>query len=65
MCGKEEEEIVRKSLLPVIDFTYINLVLSLTVQSGWHRRHFDFQNAFQDGKLDCPMYISLQKVRTG
>lgn len=57
--GKYEDE--EDTFTPVSYFTVIKLVLCMAEHSGYHHRHFDFHNAFQNGKLDCLVYAELPK----
>lgn len=57
VCENEEEELAQVSFSPVAAFKIIKLVLRLTVHRGWQKGYFDFQNAFPNGKLDCPVFI--------
>lgn len=44
---------------PVRDFTAVRLILALAAKNKRYRKHFDFQNAFSNGKLNRPVYVKL------
>lgn len=39
----------------------IKLLICLALQNCWEVKHFDFQNAFSNGKLNRPVYVELPK----
>lgn len=65
VCGNGKFESEEDTFSPVPDFTVIKLVMYIAKQRGYLRRHFDFQNAFPNGKLDRMVYAELQKTIFG
>lgn len=61
VCGNGEIDNADENFSPVPDFTVIRSILSLAAQKGWHRRHFDFQSAFSNEKLERLVYADLPK----
>lgn len=51
--------------LPVIEYTMMKLFICLTFQNRWEVKHFDFQKAFPNRKLDRPVYVEPEKQILG
>lgn len=47
------------------NFTVIKLIMYITLQRGYHRRYFGFQNAFPNGKLDRLVCVEFSKAMFG
>lgn len=54
LCDKEDANNNEENFSPVSDSSIIRLILPFESQSGWHRTHFHFKNAFPKRMVEMP-----------
>lgn len=54
--GNDKYKNRKDTFSPVPDLTEIKLIMCIAKQRDYHRRHFNFQNEFWEGKMDRSVY---------
>lgn len=59
--GNEEYDFVEDSFAPVADYVVSKLMMRLSIQHGWVKRHLDFDNAFLNSLMERLVDVELPR----